>query len=399
MRPLEGVRVLDLTRVVAGPVAGRILSDLGADVVKVEPPDEDVTRLWGRNNHGIASFYLQQNAGKRNICLDFRFPEAVALFKQLVSKADVVLENYRGGVMDRLGIGWAALSEVNPKLVMCSITGFGQEGPEAQRQAYASVIQTEAGWIRRHAEADDRPPTDPIVSIADYNSGLHGTIALLAALRQAEKNGTGSHIDMAMFDAMVFTDDFIHYAIDNEPMRKLGGEYWKLGDGSYFEIAGAFPFVWSQLTKSAGLSDPGPASPAEDTLQAKIDRRRSIAEQFFLSQPNHDAAAAVATKAAIAWGRYNTPEDALKTPTAIHRGVVAQVDDHAGGTRGVIQTPYRFSAHESGVRGGAAYRGEHNAQVIGEWLGAEASGLDIEALSASGVLQQNLFAPKPTVES
>lgn len=309
MRPLEGVRVLDLTRVVAGPVAGRILSDLGADVVKVEPPDEDVTRLWGRNNHGIASFYLQQNAGKRNICLDFRFPEAVALFKQLVSKADVVLENYRGGVMDRLGIGWAALSEVNPKLVMCSITGFGQEGPEAQRQAYASVIQTEAGWIRRHAEADDRPPTDPIVSIADYNSGLHGTIALLAALRQAEKNGTGSHIDMAMFDAMVFTDDFIHYAIDNEPMRKLGGEYWKLGDGSYFEIAGAFPFVWSQLTKSAGLSDPGPASPAEDTLQAKIDRRRSIAEQFFLSQPNHDAAAAVATKAAIAWGRYNTPEE------------------------------------------------------------------------------------------
>ena len=407
MRPLEGVRVLDLTRVVAGPVAGRILSDLGADVVKVEPPDDDVTRLWGRTEHGVAGFFLQQNAGKRNICIDFRQPEGAVLFKRLVAKADVVIENYRGGVMDRLGIGWSALVEVNPKLVMCSITGFGQEGPEAQRQAYASVIQTEAGWVRRHAEADGRPPTDPIVSVADYNAGLHGTIALLAALRQAEKSGVGSHIDMAMFDSMVFTDDFIHYAIDQEPMRKLGGEYWKLGDGSYFEIAGAFPFVWSQLTKFAGLSDPGPSSPEEDTLEAKIVRRRGIVEQFYLSQPNHEAAAAITTRAAIAWARYNSPEDALKTPTALHRGVVAQVDDHAGGTRGVIQTPYRFSAFESGVRGGAAYRGEHNAEVIHEWLADEgahndvdaAPQVDIAALKTLGVLLDNVFVPKPSPES
>ena len=112
MRPLEGVRVLDLSRVVAGPVVGRILSDLGADVVKIEPPDDDVTRLWGATRHGVASFYLQQNAGKRNVCIDFRSAGGVEIFKQLVTKADVLVENYRGGVMDRLGIGWPVLSAI-----------------------------------------------------------------------------------------------------------------------------------------------------------------------------------------------------------------------------------------------------------------------------------------------
>lgn len=396
MRPLEGVRVLDLTRVVAGPVSGRILSDLGADVVKIEPPDDDVTRLWGAIHHGVASFYLQQNAGKRNVCIDFRVPAGVDLLKQLVTKADVVIENYRGGVMDRLGIGWSVLSAINPALVMCSITGFGQQGPESQRLAYASVIQTEAGWIRRAAEADDRPPTDPIVSVADYNAGLHGTIALLAALRQAEKTKVGTHIDLAMFDAMIFTDDFIHHAIDDFPLLRLGGEYWRLGDGSWFEIAGQFRFVWASFAKSAGLRDPGPTPPsADDSLDAKVTRRRAVVEAFFRSLPTVEAAIDAAEKAHIAWARYNSPADALQTPTALHRGVVAQVDDHAGGTRGVIQSPYRFSNYISGVRGGAAYRGENNEEVLREWLGSPPSG----ALFASGALQADLFVPEADGES
>lgn len=406
MRPLEGVRVLDLSRVVAGPVVGRILSDLGADVVKIEPPDDDVTRLWGATRHGVASFYLQQNAGKRNVCIDFRSAGGVEIFKQLVTKADVLVENYRGGVMDRLGIGWPVLSGLNPRLVMCSITGFGQEGPESQRLAYASVIQTEAGWIRRAAEADERAPTDPIVSVADFNAGLHGTIALLAALRQAEKTGAGSHIDIAMFDSMVFTDDFIHHAIDDFPMLRLGGEYWRLADGSWFEIAGQFRFVWSSLARSAGLRDPGPTTDAdptgpttddtvEDTVEEKIRRRREVVKQFFASMPTIEAAIEAAEKAHIAWARYNTPAEALQTPTAKHRQVVAQIDDRAGGTRGVIQTPYRFSNYESGVRGTAAYRGEHNDEVLREWLSIGGA----DALESSGALQRNGFVPGPAAES
>ncbi len=129
MRPLEGVRVLDLSRVVAGPFAGRMLSDLGADVVKVEPPDGDISRFWGEERNGITGFFQQQNAGKRNLCIDMRADGAVELIVSLAAKADIVLENYRAGVMDRMRVGWPVLSAANPRLIMASISGFGQGGP------------------------------------------------------------------------------------------------------------------------------------------------------------------------------------------------------------------------------------------------------------------------------
>ena len=135
--PLENLRVLDLARVLAGPYAGRMLSDLGADVVKIEPPDGDVTRLWGAVHNGIPGYFNFTNAGKRNLCIDLRQADGVALLKQLVERADILIENYRPGVMTRLGIGYDELSKINPALIMLSISGFGQGGPESQRPAYA----------------------------------------------------------------------------------------------------------------------------------------------------------------------------------------------------------------------------------------------------------------------
>jgi CoA:oxalate CoA-transferase len=133
--PLEGLKVLDFSRVLAGPFAGRMLSDLGADVVKVEPPDGDVTRYWGRHIGGIPGYFHQQNAGKRNICIDLRHEGAVALVNTLVQQADFVIENYRPDVMDRLGVGYEALSAINPRIIMLSISGFGRGGPESHCQA------------------------------------------------------------------------------------------------------------------------------------------------------------------------------------------------------------------------------------------------------------------------
>src|SRR5205085_5578572 len=130
-RPLDGVRVLDLSRVLSGPFAGRLLSDLGADVVKVEPPEGDPTRWWGEVRHGLSGYYTQQNAGKRNVCIDLKAEGGPELARRLAAVADVVIENFRPGVLDRLGLGWAALSRDNPRLVMLSITGFGQAGPES----------------------------------------------------------------------------------------------------------------------------------------------------------------------------------------------------------------------------------------------------------------------------
>lgn len=387
MFPLEGIRVLDLSRVVAGPVIGRIFSDLGADVVKVEPPDEDMTRLWGEVRHGISGFFQQQNAGKRNVCLDFRNPSGVDVLKALVGEADVLIENYRAGVMDRLGIGWPILSAIRPQLVMCSISGFGQTGPESRRQAFASVIQSESGFVQRHASLDARPPTDPIVSVADYNAGLHGAIGILAALRAASATGVGTHLDLAMFDAMMFTDDYAHHAIDGSPIVRLGGEYWQLGDGSFVEVAGQFKFVWSKLA-DLGVADP---TPPGASLEEKIAARRSAAAAWFRSFAGLEELQPVLEQADFPWAHFNTPTQALDSPTAKHRGTVASVDDRGGGTRGVVQSPYRYSSYDSGVRGGAAHRGEHNHEVLADWLGWDHE--RVAAMAEAGGLRSGTSAP------
>ncbi len=380
--PLSGVRVLDMTRVVSGPVVGRALSDLGADVVKLEPPSGDVTRLWGEERAGIAGFFLQQNAGKRNVCVDLKAPGAVELVCDLAAVADVLVENFRPGVLDRLGITWDALSARNPRLVMASISGFGQDGPHAQRPAYASVIHAESGVIGRLMQLDERPPTDPVVSFADYDAGLHATIAILAALLQARATGVGDRIDIAMLDAMLGTDDYIHHAIDGSPIRRLSGQYWKLADGGYIIIPGYLHHVFKRLADLYGLDD---GLPADAGLEEKTAARRAAIAAFLASFDDRAAVFTVLDAAGLPWGELKTPDEAIRSPTARHRGTVAEVDDGAGGTRGVVQLPYRFRASESGVRGRSAALGEHNAVVLAEWLGLDAAA--VERLASAGVLR------------
>jgi crotonobetainyl-CoA:carnitine CoA-transferase CaiB-like acyl-CoA transferase len=380
--PLSGVRVLDMTRVVSGPVVGRALADLGADVVKLEPPEGDVTRLWGEARHGIAGFFLQQNAGKRNLCVDLKAPGAAALVHELAGVVDVLVENFRPGVLERLGVTWEALSTRNPRLVMASISGFGQEGPHAHRPAYASVIHAESGVIGRLMALDRRTPTDPVVSFADYDAGLHATIAILAALLQARATGVGDRIDIAMLDAMLGTDDYIHHAIDASSIRRLSGEYWKLADGGYVIIPGYLHHVFKRLADLYGLAD-GVA--ADASLEEKTAARRAAIAAFLASFDDRAAVFTVLDQAGLPWGELKSPEEAIASPTARHRGTVAVVDDGAGGTRGVVQLPYRFRHSESGVRGRSAALGEHNAEVLHEWLGLD--GAAIERLASAGVLR------------
>ena len=165
-RPLSDLKVLDMSRVMAGPYGARLLCDLGADVVKLEPPEPDITRNWGVQRHGLSGFYTQQNAGKRNVCIDLKTAGGPELVRRLADRADVLVENFRPGVMARIGLDYPTLRERNPRLIMLSVTGFGQDGPESHRQAYAPIIHAEAGYIARHAEMDGNPPSDPIFSIA-----------------------------------------------------------------------------------------------------------------------------------------------------------------------------------------------------------------------------------------
>ncbi|HUR78313.1 MAG TPA: CoA transferase [Acidimicrobiales bacterium] len=381
MYPCEGLRVLDMSRVVAGPIAGRILGDLGADVVKLEPPEGDVTRVWGHMRHGLSGFYTQQNAGKRNVCVDLRVEGAADVVKRLAASADVVIENFRAGVLDRLGLGYDDLRAVNEGLIMLSVSGFGRGGPESHRAAYAPSVQAETGLVHRQAQFDAVWPTDPMLSIADTYSGLHGTIALFAALRVRDQTGTGQHIDMAMFDAMIFTDDYAHHAVDNEPVVRLGGDVYDTCAGPVL-FAGQLRTIWNALKSQ--IEDP---APGDIPIPEKARLRKGAVQQWALGFDEFDDLAAALDKAGLAFGVVRDQFEVIHSPTALHRGTVAQIDDNggAGETRGVVQTPYRFSDAESGVRGPAPHRGQHNAEVLRDW--ASLDDASIAALRDSGILQ------------
>jgi CoA:oxalate CoA-transferase len=379
--PLAGIRVLDMSRVLAGPFAGRMLADLGADVVKVEPPEGDVTRSWGARVNGQAGYFNQQNVGKRGICVDLDVSGGADLIKQLVAKADVLIENFRPDVMARLGLGYDVLKAVNPRLVMLSISGFGHNGPESRRAAYAPIIHAESGLIARQQKVTGAPAADIAVSIADTNAALHGLVGLLSALLMRERTGAGQHIDIAMIDAMLVTDDALHYTVDEvEHLKPMPSEVWDTAAGTLL-IASDFRHVWKQLVTRGGLVDP---TPENATLEEKIALRRATAKAFFKNLPDRAAVIAVLDRMNLAWGDVRSGAQTLDLPTVKHRGTITQVDDRGGGRRPVVQSPYRFSAAASGARGGSPRQGEHNDEVLADWLGFDQRAAD--GLRSAGVL-------------
>jgi CoA:oxalate CoA-transferase len=380
--PLEGIRVLDMSRVLAGPFAGRMLSDLGADVVKVEPPEGDITRRWGARVHDQAGYFNQQNVGKRGICVDLRTAGGADLIKRLVAAADVLVENFRPDVMGRLGLGYEVLQAVNPRLVMLSISGFGHNGPESRRAAYAPIIHAESGLVARQATVTGAHATDMAVSIADTNAALHGLVALLAALLMRQQTGRGQHIDIAMIDAMLATDDHLHYTLDAaEAQKPMPSEVWDTAAGPLL-IASDFRHIFRCLVERGGMPDP---TPPDATLQQKIAIRRAAARDYFLRLPDRAAVIAALDRMNLAWGDVRRGAEALQLPTVRHRGTITSVDDRGGGQRPVVQSPYRFSDAQSGARGGSPRQGEHNAAVLTDWLGCGPS--EIDALHAAGVLR------------
>jgi len=379
--PLEGLKILDFSRVVAGPFAGRLLSDLGADVVKVEPPDGDVTRYWGREIANLTGYFFYQNAGKRNVCIDLRAEGSVELVKALVKEADIVIENYRPDVMPRLGIGYDDLKQINPKLIMLSISGFGHNGPESQRATYAPIVHAEAGLMHRMSSRSGLPLHGLPTSLADTNASLHGLIGVLSAVIMRDRTGLGQHIDIAMIDATVATDDQLHFDIDDSVgTGPVGDEIWKLPFGNIL-LSTDFRLLFRLLVSEMGVLDP---SIPGMSLEEKISARRAAVADYANTLDTPEKCDAVFKQLNIAWGIIREPGNVEEQITLKARGAIVQVDDRAGGTRPVTQSPYRFSNAQSGVRGPAPHRGEHNSEVLDQWLGQSSQA--IAALADSGVL-------------
>jgi crotonobetainyl-CoA:carnitine CoA-transferase CaiB-like acyl-CoA transferase/predicted dithiol-disulfide oxidoreductase (DUF899 family) len=361
-RPLDGLRVLDLSRAVSGPLAGRILADLGADVVRAELPGTDVTQAFGKVTRGRSGLYSHVNAGKRSILLDLHQPGDVARLLDLAAACDVLVENFRPGVLDRFGAGWPALSAVNPRLVMLSISGFGREGDDAGRAAYAPVIHAEAGLIGRQADITGDPPADIAFALADALAGLHGTIAILAALRLRDRTGTGQHIDLSMLEAMLATDDYTHYSIDEHPVRSARGEVWPAPGGPIL-ISADRRYLWRQLKTCFGVADPDPDAPLEDKLRV----RAGVMADWFAAHPDRDALKRDLESARLAWADIRHAGDVLAAPSVAGRGTVVEVTDGDGEKRPVARMPYRFSDAASGPVRGVPEPGEHTNAILRDW--------------------------------
>jgi CoA:oxalate CoA-transferase len=368
--PLGGLRVLDLSRALSGPYAGRILSDLGADVVKVELPGADISNTFGTTDRPHAGLYVQLNAGKRNIAINLSDAKGAELFLDLAAQADIVIENFRPGTMDGYGLGWERLSSVNPRLILLSISGFGQDGPEANRRAYAPVVHAESGLLGRQADADGMPATDLMLGLSDSLAALHGSVAVLAALRLRDSTGQGSHLDISMLESSLSTDDYIHYSVeDNLPPWPARGQIFRIADDNVV-IAADPRHLWNTLKKGVGLSDPDPQAPFDQKLTARARLCREWIEAFATLEELVPRLESLG----LAWARVRDSRTVVDSPTIAARQVIAQVDDRAGGTRPVVKTPYRFQGVD-GPRGGAAFVGEHDDEVLASWLGLDAAGI------------------------
>jgi CoA:oxalate CoA-transferase len=368
--PLPAWRVLDMSQAVSGPYAARILSDLGADVVRVEGPRTDVTEHFGAVQDGRSGMYAQMNAGKRNVGIDLSAAGATGLVRRLAASADVLIENFRPGVMDRLGLGYPELSAVNPRLVMLSVSGFG---PGSSRRALAPVIHAESGLLARQAELDEREPSDLPVALADTVTALHAVIAMLAALQQRGVTGRGQHIGLSMLAAVAASDDHAHAAIDgsDEPYSSRG-TIWQAPGGPLL-IAAPLKHAWAMLSRHGLVIDPAP--PGCD-LQTKIAKRQRAIQDWMIAFADRASLIAELEQAGVAWADLGDTRDVFADG--------AHAASLPGTSRRVVAMPYEFSAASAAVRRGIARRGAHNAEALADWLGLDTAAVD--ELTAGGVL-------------
>jgi CoA:oxalate CoA-transferase len=362
-----------MSQAISGPYAARMLADLGADVLRLESPRTDVTEYFGVVRDGRAGMYAQMNAGKRSVGVDLSVVGATQLVTDLARHADVLIENFRPGVMGRLGLGYRQLSSVNRGLIMLSVSGFGSDGPQAQRRALAPVIHAESGLIARQAELDERSPTDLPIALADTLTALHATVAVLAALHQRIVTGAGQHIELSMLAAVATSDDHAHAILDGtDEAYTSRGTIWQAPGGPLL-IAASAKHAWAMLSRRGLITDP--ALPGTD-LPTKYRLRQKAIQDWMNGFGDRASLLAELETAGVAWAEVRTSQDVFAD--GAHSVPVPGTD------RRVTALPYRFSAAQPAVRRPAPRRGEHNAEALADWLGMDQHA--VAALERSGIL-------------
>lgn len=382
---LDGVRVLDFTSVMAGPFATRMLADLGAEVIKVESLEGDQVRARPPKRDGHSAYFGNLNAGKQSIACNLKSPEIVALIKQLVATCDVLVENFRPGVMARFGLDFATLAAINPRLIYCSISGYGQTGPKALFPAYAPVIHAASGFDMvnlRYQDGADRPATSGIF-IADVLGGTHAFGAIQAALYQRERTGQGQHIDLSMLEAMVgmLVFETQEAQFPGDARRPLYTPL-KTSDG-FIMVAPTSPRNFEQLTDAVGH----PEWRDDPRFRTNADRNANWATLLALTEiwtleRSAAEAEAILSRHGVPCARYRDIDEVLDDPQLAARGAFAQVHDGAG-TFKVPNPPFRMSGSRVEARDDVARLGEDGAAVL---AGLGVSVDAVAALRVSGDL-------------
>ena len=380
-RPLEGVRVLDLTRVLSGPHCTRMLCDLGADVIKVEPPDGDMTRFANPRVNSLSTYFVQQNTGKRNVSLDMGTPEGVELLLGLVEHCDVLVENFRPGVAERMGIGYEAVAARNPTIVYASISGYGQTGPWVDRRAYAPVVGAESGATKLSGDARGGQYANDPLSHADVYTALECASAVLAALFQRERTGRGDRIDVAMAQTMLYVNEHVHDQLWDRPVPADWIRSFQPGDYPVLTAANGETVIISGHPAERGTFDRFVLAMGQRDLfddPRFVDVPTRLANYGALMDRMREWAAGVSDPQAIeaamaehglACGTLRSVREICDTDWAVARNVIVEVSDCGDGTLRVPNAPWRFAGSDVGVRGEPRYRGEDNHDVLRELLG------------------------------
>jgi CoA:oxalate CoA-transferase len=361
--PLDGTRVLDLTQIVAGPLCGRVLADLGADVVKVESPAGDMARGVPPVVDGVGALYAHMNAGKRSVCVDIRAPGGAELVAALAERSDVLLENFRPAALNGRGLGYDQLRVRNPRLVYCSISGFGQQGPWVDRKGHAPRLHAEGGTIETAARLRRAPPLPEVQQHADFYSGAFAVGAVCAALYQRERTGAGQHLDVAIAEALVYASD--HTAID---LLRYDGprefDSWtypvvSLASGEAVCLFGNPLRQFGTWMAALGGEDGGAPPTSEEDAGERV--RRAAAGRFATAGELQAALDARGVGSGLV-----QPVTALaESEWALTRGLLVE---GAPGVR-VPAAPWRSSAATIGTRRPAARLGAHTGEVLAERLG------------------------------
>ncbi len=379
---LDGYKVLDFTQFVAGPTVTRLMATMGAEVIKVElAPDGDRSRLIPYVRDNRSGYYVQHNLGKLSLGLDARHPEGVAILRELVKQVDVLVENFAPGAIARLGFDYPAVSKLNPRIVMCSVSTFGQTGPLAEDPGFDLIGQAYAGVTGLIGEKDG-PPVIPLMAIGDVSTGVHGMGAIACALLHRERSGVGQYIDVSLLDSYFGYQDMgveLFTASGGAARVERSGRHYPglspagvfKGRKIYFIIMAWMDRHWAQLCEAMGRPELA-RDPRFAGLPARVENREAVTEviEGWLASMPDDAKSLEAMRAVrVPVAPIHTLEDAINHPHLRARGTVAEVHDRVLGDIKVPGFPIRFSEFPSPVNQQAPLLGEHNDLILRKYLG------------------------------